>query len=142
MGLNFKETGKSTGGTFDPVPEGRYNVRVEEANLATASTGTEMIKAQFVITDGDHKNRKLWNNFTLTQKSLVYLYSFLKAVGSDAIDQEDVSEADLAASMKGMVASAYVEPTTTNTGTATNKISKWGPPLTDGAVAGSASLFS
>tara|TARA_Y100000034_G_C6852159_1_gene386691 strand:- start:81 stop:509 length:429 start_codon:yes stop_codon:yes gene_type:complete len=141
MGLNLKETGKSSGGTFEPLPEGRYNVRVEDSSLTTASTGTQMISTQFVVTDGDFKGRKLWNNFTLTAKSLVYLYNFLKAAGSTLIDTEDIAEAEVATAMKGMVASAFVEPTTTNTGNPTNKIGKWGPPLTDGAVSGSANLF-
>ncbi|MBC8409979.1 MAG: DUF669 domain-containing protein [Rhodobacteraceae bacterium] len=142
MSLNFKETGKTSGGTFDPLPEGRYNVQVEEATLTTASTGTEMIKSTFIVTEGEFKGRKLWNNFTLTQKSLVYLYNFMKAAGSTVIDQEDVDEAEVATSMKGLIVSAFVESTTTNTGNPTNKISKWAPPLEAGATGGAANLFS
>ena len=142
MSINFKETGQNNTGSFEPLPEGRYNVKVETTSLKTASTGNQMINAQFVVTDGEFKNRKLWNNFTITPKSLVFLYSFLKAAGSDLISEDNAGENEVANNMIGLAASAFVEPTVTNTGTPTNKLGKWAPALADGAVASSGSLFS
>ena len=108
MGINFKDIGKNSGGDFKPLPENRYNVKVDKAEVKTASTGTTMIATEFVITDGDFKGRKLWNNFTLTPKAYVYLYSFLKSAGSNMISNEDVDENRVASDMVGLTASAFV----------------------------------
>jgi hypothetical protein len=134
MGINFKDVGQNSGGDFTPLPENRYNVKVEKAEVKTASTGTTMISAEFVITDGDFKGRKLWNNFTLTPKAYVYLYNFLKSAGSNMISNEDVDENKVASDMIGLTASAFVEPRTTTNGNPTNVMGKFSKVTEDTAL--------
>tara|TARA_Y100000593_G_scaffold85663_1_gene163047 strand:- start:167 stop:577 length:411 start_codon:yes stop_codon:yes gene_type:complete len=134
MGINFKDIGQNSGGDFTPLPENRYNVKVEKAEVKKASTGTTMISTEFVITDGDFKGRKLWNNFTLTPKAYVYLYNFLKSAGSDMISNEDVDENQVAADMVGLTASAFVEPRTTTNGNPTNVMGKFSTVTEDSAL--------
>ena len=95
----MKKTGEESNTGFDALPEERYNVRVTEAKMETASTGTEMIVTEFEVLDKQFKNRKLWNNFTLTDKSMVYLYAFLKGAESELIDSEDIEASDIVAAM-------------------------------------------
>lgn len=125
MGINFKKVAETSSGSFDPLPENRYIVTVENAELKTASTGNEMIGVQFNVADGEFKGRKLWHNFTLTPKSYVYLFNFLKAAGSDLITKDDVEPTELADSMLGMTVSAYVEVRNNNMGNAVNSMSKF-----------------
>ena len=125
MGINFKNIGENSGGSFEALPEDRYNVVVEKADLRTASTGTQMISAQFAVTDGQYKGRKLWNNFTLTPKAYVYLYNFLKAAGSKTIDADDVDETEVAGQMLGLTASVFVEIKNNNQGNAVNVMSRF-----------------
>lgn len=125
MGLDFKTTGEKANTEFAALPLGRYNLRVEDAELTTASTGNQMITTTFVVMDGDFKNRKLWNNFTLTPKALIFLHQFLKAAGSNFLDQDDVQPEEVAKEMFGMEVSAYTEPGVTNTGNPNNKLSQW-----------------
>jgi len=125
MGINFKDIGENSGGSFEALPEDRYNVVVEKADLKTASTGTQMISAQFAVTDGQYKGRKLWNNFTLTPKAYVYLYNFLKAAGSKTIDADDVDETEVASQMTGLTASVFVEIKNNNQGNAVNVMSRF-----------------
>ena len=73
MGINFKEVGSSSGEGFEALPEGRYSLTVENAEVTTASTGTEMIKVTFIVNDEKFRNRKLWHNFAMTQKSLILM---------------------------------------------------------------------
>jgi len=125
MGINFKDIGENSGGSFEALPEDRYNVVVEKAELRTASTGTQMISAQFAVTEGQYKGRKLWNNFTLTPKAYVYLYNFLKAAGSKAVDSDDIDETEVAGQMVGLTASTYVEIKNNNQGNAVNVMSRF-----------------
>lgn len=125
MGFNLKETGENAGGDFEVLPLDRYNLRVEEAQLKKATTGNDMIATTFVITEGDFKNRKLWNNFTLTPKAMVFLYNFLKAGKSDLIDKEDVETDEILKAMVGLEVSAYAEPGLTPAGNPKNTLSKW-----------------
>jgi len=127
MGFNFKETGENAGGDFDALPMNRYKLRVEEVELKKASTGNEMIATTFVVTEGDFKNRKLWNNFTLTPKAMVFLYSFLKAAKSDLITNENVETDEIVKAMPGMEVTAYTEPDVTPSGNPKNTLSKWQP---------------
>jgi len=135
MGINFKEVGSGSSEGFEALPEGRYNITVENAELTTASTGTEMIKVTFVVNDEKFRNRKLWHNFAMTQKSLIYLFNFLKAGGSSLLDEENVENAVIAKSMIGMKVSAFTEPGTTPAGNPKNDLSKW-TPVAGGATGG------
>jgi len=125
MGINLKDVGSNTG-DFDALPEGRYSLSIDSAEEAVASTGTNMIKIAFRVSEGAHKNRMLWHNFTLTPKSYVYLFQFLKAAGSELIDKDDVEPAAIVASLPGVSVTAFTEPGTTNAGNPKNDLSRWG----------------
>jgi len=141
MGINFKDIGQNTGGDFSPLPENRYNVKVEKAEVKTASTGTKMISAEFVVTEGDFKGRKLWNNFTLTPKAYVYLYNFLKSAGSNMINNEDIDENQVASDMVGLSASAFVETRTTTNGNPANVMGKFSGIDATSATGANENLF-
>ena len=141
MGINFKDIGQNSGGDFTPLPENRYNVKVEKAEVKTASTGTKMISAEFVVTEGEFKGRKLWNNFTLTPKAYVYLYNFLKSAGSAMISNEDIDENKVAADMPGLTASAFVETRTTTNGNPANVMGKFSGTDATAATGTNTTLF-
>ena len=126
MGYNLKATGEASG-DFEALPMNRYNLKVEAAEFTKASTGNDMIATTFVVTEGEFKNRKLWNNFTLTPAAMVFLFQFLKAAGSDLIDKEDISGSEIANAMVGMEVSAYTEPSKTNAGNPRNVLTQWKP---------------
>ena len=138
MGINFKTDVSNSSGDFDALPEGRYNVSVDTAEQVTAKTGTEMIKVAFRVEDGNYKNRMLWHNFSLTPKSYVFLYQFLKAAGSTLIDKDDVETPEIIATLPGTKVSAWTEPGTTNSGNPKNDLSRWQAIESNG----SADLFS
>jgi hypothetical protein len=142
MGINFKEVGETqrSGDGFEPLPEGRYNLVVENAELTTASTGNEMIKTTFHVTDGIFINRKLWSNFVLTPKAYGFLFGFLRAAGSDLVTKEDVEPNEIADGLVGLKVSAYTEPGKTPNGNPTNPISKY-KGIIEGEELTGASLF-
>ena len=55
---------------FEIIPEGtEVRMKCTEAEDKETSTGGEMIVATFVIIEGEHKGRKIWQNFNIVNKS-------------------------------------------------------------------------
>lgn len=65
-GINFKDLYNEAGKL---VPLGEYDTIVTKVEATTASTGKPMIKAQFVIEEGQFKNRTLFSQFTLSAEN-------------------------------------------------------------------------
>lgn len=102
MGINLKEIGENAQNTdFQPLPEARYNVKITAAELGKTKNDNDMITVTFDVMEGKYTNRKLWSNFTLTDKAFVYIYALLKAIGSSLIDEEDVEPKEIAKSLIG-----------------------------------------
>lgn len=144
MGFNFKEASENMGdGDFSPITEGRYTLKVETATIGKAKTGTTMLNTQLVITDGDFKNRKVWKSFSLDKpKAMRFVVDFLKALGSDIWQQDDVSNDALVADVLGKHVSAWLVPGTTNNGNPTTEASKFKDAAATAATTGGSDLFS
>lgn len=56
----------SKGGNFDPLPENEYHVRFDKLELTTSKKGSPMVDATMSITEGNFKNRKIFEHFVLT----------------------------------------------------------------------------
>ena len=107
MGYNLRDV---KGSTFDPIPEGRYTVTVDKAELTTTKdSGNPMIKVTLKIVEGDNKGRLAWDNFVLVEKSLWKLKGFLEAIDSKISESADVTEQDIANAMVGAKVSVFLE---------------------------------
>lgn len=110
MGINFKKLGENLQNIdYPPLPEGRYNVKIVEATLGKTKNSNDMITVTFEVINGKYTNRKLWSNFTLTEKAYVYLYSLLKAIHSPLVEEEDVEAEDIAKALIGGTCSVLVQ---------------------------------
>jgi len=126
MNYNLKKASEGdTGGDFQALPAGRYTLKAEDAEVKSSSKGNSMIAITFKVVGGDYNNRKLWHNFTLTDKALPFLTRFLKAAGSDVFNEEDVSGEAIAQALIGKVVSAYTEPGKTINGNPKNDLKNW-----------------
>lgn len=123
MGINLKEIGESSQTTeYSPLPEGRYNVKITAAEIGkTKTSNNDMITVTYEVIEGKYTNRKLWSNFTLTPKAYVYLYSLLKAIKSDLIEEEDVEPEEIAKALVGGKCSILAQVETSN-GTKTKNV--------------------
>lgn len=123
MKVNLKDV---KGSTFDPIPEGLYQAVVEKTELTAAKdSGNPMIKVTLKITDGDFKNRLVWDNFVLIENSLWKLKGFFAAAKSDLAESTSVSEQELATAMSGVRVSVYLEPRVGNNGQATSNVKNY-----------------
>jgi hypothetical protein len=69
---------------YDSVPDGKYQVNVEKAELAEAHTsGNPMLKWTLRVIAPQCVNRLMWRNSVITQKTLKYLKADLHLCGLD-----------------------------------------------------------
>jgi len=55
---------------FEIIPEGtEVRLKCTEAEDKETSSGGEMVACTFVVTEGEHKGRKIWTNFNTVNKS-------------------------------------------------------------------------
>jgi hypothetical protein len=126
MGYNLKKAADNdSSGDFQALPAGRYTLQVEDADVQSSSTGKPMIAVTFTVVSGEFANRKLWHNFTITEKALPFLTRFLKACGSNIIEEEDVEAYAIAQDMLKKVVTAYTEPGKTINGNPKNDLKNW-----------------
>ena len=65
------------------IPEGTYEVVVNEATQKDSRDGNPMIAFEFEVTEGAHKGAKLYENCSLQPQALFKLKSVLLALGLD-----------------------------------------------------------
>jgi hypothetical protein len=126
MGINFKnlkESGKLNSSNL--LPEGAYDLVVNDASLASTSKGGQMIKVTFSVESGKYAGSYVWDQFVISENSLKFLYLFLEAVGSPLIAEENIEESDIVRDIKGRRCTAFVKQEPNNNGGTNNKIKKY-----------------
>ena len=66
----------------DTIPDGRYEVRIEDAELTkSVRTGNPMLKYTLRVLGPTHANRVLWKRSGITENSVQYVMEDLKLCG-------------------------------------------------------------
>jgi hypothetical protein len=91
--LTVNMSGVQAMGGFDLIPSGRYTAcltdwsKTETQNAGKLPAGTPGINAEFTIQEGEHENRKLWNNFWVAPTTIGFAKGFLKATDEFTDDE-------------------------------------------------------
>jgi hypothetical protein len=64
-----------------PVPDGKYQVKVEAFELTKAKTGNPMLKFELRVLAGDFTGRAIFKNAVITANTLQYVKSDLLTLG-------------------------------------------------------------
>lgn len=76
--------------TSSSIPEGDYEIEIEEVEVKTSDrSGEDYLAFTFVITDGQYAGKKLYHNCSLQHQALFNLLNLFDAIG---MDREDVVE--------------------------------------------------
>lgn len=67
--------------SFEEVPDGKYQVRIDSVRLENSQKGDPMIKWDMVVISGSHVDRHIFKNSVITQAALPYVKSDLKTLG-------------------------------------------------------------
>ena len=130
MPINFADVQTNDGeqGSFEPLPEGRYTVLVEEAKVGVSQQGNDKLSLTFVVLDeGKYKGRKLWHDLSVTPKALVFVKYFLEAIQSPLANSTNAELKDLAIEAKNKKCTVFVEPGVTNNGNPKNNLKNFKP---------------
>lgn len=76
------------GGSFELLPKADYNMVVDDAEIKISQNGKTMYVIRASITDGPHKNRKMWNNFVFSPDSSVALSIFFRHMAALGLTQD------------------------------------------------------
>ncbi len=79
---------EDTGGSFEPIPEGTYELMAENWEQKTSKSGTKnkYLKVTYRVQGESYANRVIWENFTISGTSTVgisRLKQWVVAVGGD-----------------------------------------------------------
>lgn len=110
MKLDLKQVEKNNpnDGEYTPIEPGRYTLEVNQVEEKTAKTGTKLLSVTFNILGPKFKNRKVWANFVLLEKALIYLKNFVDAVDSDLV-KDGIDTSELASKLVGRKVQGYVD---------------------------------
>ena len=79
------------GRTFEPLPEGEYDVTVQSAELGNSNAGNPKVAIRMVVTGGDFDGKVHVQSFSLMEHARWGLRNFCKAAeieyGEDGVDE-------------------------------------------------------
>ena len=67
--------------SYDEVPDGKYQVKIQTAKLESSQKGDPMIKFDLEVISGSQAGRHIFKNSVITQASLPYVKGDLKTLG-------------------------------------------------------------
>ena len=81
---------EDTGGSFEPIPEGTYELMAEDWEQKISKAGTKYLTVTYRVQGENYANRVVWENFTISGANPTVGISRLKqwmvATGSDATE--------------------------------------------------------
>ena len=90
MIIRFKQPGSPK--KFELIPGGYYAAEVIDALSMIASTGTNYLRVECLITEGRYQGRHVWGNLFDTEKGAWKFGALLNAAGIEAKDELDTDE--------------------------------------------------
>ena len=78
--------------SLDEVPDGKYQVRIDEVRLDRSQKGDPMIKWDLIVIAGAQAGRHIFKNSVITPAALPYVKGDLKTVGLQLAKFSDLSE--------------------------------------------------
>lgn len=67
--------------SYDDVPDGKYQVRIDRVSVGESQAGDPMIKWNLLVISGQHSGRRIFKNAVVTHKSLPFVKGDLQKLG-------------------------------------------------------------
>lgn len=78
---------KKNGGTYDEVPHGNYNVKIDKMEMRESKKGDPMFSVQFRILDGEFKNSCIFMNQVINEPFQIHIVNqFMESLDTDVSD--------------------------------------------------------
>ena len=79
-----KDAPESQTGSYEPIPDGDYDLKVIEVSSSTTSTGKTMFKLTTEVQGGAYGKRRVWDNLVISpenKNALGIFFSKMEALG-------------------------------------------------------------
>jgi hypothetical protein len=88
--LNWGDLVKDAGdvGSYEPLPDGDYDLKVVEAVAKTAQSGKTMFSVKAQVQNGPHAKRLVWDNLVVTPDSPGALGMFFRKMAALGLNRE------------------------------------------------------
>lgn len=88
--LNWGDLVKDAGetGSYEPLPDGDYELKVVEATAKVAQSGKTMFAVKAQVQGGAHNNRLVWDNLVVTPDSPAALGMFFRKMAALGLNRE------------------------------------------------------
>lgn len=86
----IKEAAASGSGSYEPLPDGDYELKVVEASATTTQTGKAMFKVKSEVQTGAYARRLLWDNLVVSPENGKAMNMFFMKLGALGITQESL----------------------------------------------------
>jgi hypothetical protein len=109
MMFNRNELPEDTGGSYEPLPEGWYDVKITGAEVKDTKSGTgRYIKVEYTVEGDNYSGRKVWGNLNIRNDSekaeeigRKQLNSLMGAIGLESLgDTDELIGNDLSIKLK------------------------------------------
>ncbi len=77
--------------SFDEVPDGKYQARIETVRLDRSQKGDPMIRWDLVVIAGQHADRHIFKNSVITPAALPFVKGDLKTLGLELAKFSDLA---------------------------------------------------
>ena len=77
--------------SFDEVPDGKYQARIDEVRLDRSQKGDPMIKWDLIVIAGSQTGRHIFKNSVITPAALPFVKGDLKTVGLELAKFSDLA---------------------------------------------------
>jgi hypothetical protein len=77
--------------SFDEVPDGKYQARIDEVRLDRSQKGDPMIKWDLIVIAGSQTGRHIFKNSVITPAALPFVKADLKTVGLELAKFSDLA---------------------------------------------------
>lgn len=108
MKLNLKDV-QAGNGNFKEIESGRYNVKIDKAELGKTLDGKDTIRLTYRIMDGPFERSIFFDQAVITPQSLWKVKTLLNIVGSSLVDNSSVELNEIVSDLQNKDLSVYVE---------------------------------
>lgn len=83
-----KDAGESAGGTYEPLPDGDYELKVIEASATVSQSGKTMFKITTEVQGGPFAKRRVWDNLVVSPENKNALGIFFGKMAALGVPRE------------------------------------------------------
>jgi hypothetical protein len=83
-----KDAGESASGSYEPLPDGDYDLKVLEASSSVTSTGKTMFKIKAEVQGGAYNKRLVWDNLVISPENKNALGIFFAKMAALGVPRE------------------------------------------------------